>query len=146
MKKILFTLIALMSVFSAKAFVFDGIDLNGDILKVTREVAAKGYFFDLEKQCLKGNCQGTEIFLKFNTEDSKDAKKIGQLIVEVPMKNASSEADVKMLLNVMYHQVESSVAGATRYSVDADGTTLDVTMNGNNLVLTYNTPYYKASK
>ena len=139
-----------MSVFTAKAFVFDGIDLNGTIVQVTREVAQKGYIFDIEKQCLKGNCQGTEIYLSFNTEDTKDKTKIGQLIVEIPMAANATEAaaaykNVTMLFNVIYHQT-ANANGVATYSVDADGTTLDVTAKDNSVVLTYNTPSYKPKK
>ena len=139
-----------MSVFTAKAFVFDGIDLNGTIVQVTREVAQKGYIFDIEKQCLKGNCQGTEIYLSFNTEDTKDKTKIGQLIVEIPMAANATEAaaaykNVTMLFNVIYHQT-ANANGVATYSVDTDGTTLDVCAKGNSVVLTYNTPSYKPKK
>ena len=150
MKKLLVSLVALMSVFTAKAFVFDGIDLNGTIVQVTREVAQKGYIFDIEKQCLKGNCQGTEIYLSFNTEDTKDKTKIGQLIVEIPMAANATEAaaaykNVTMLFNVIYHQT-ANANGVATYSVDTDGTTLDVCAKGNSVVLTYNTPSYKPKK
>ena len=139
-----------MSVFTAKAFVFDGIDLNGTIVQVTREVAQKGYIFDIEKQCLKGNCQGTEIYLSFNTEDTKDKTKIGQLIVEIPMAANATEAaaaykNVTMLFNVIYHQT-ANANGVATYSVDTDGTTLDVCAKGNSVVLTYNTPSFKPKK
>lgn len=150
MKKFLVSLFALLSVFSAKAFVFDGIDLNGSVVQVTREVAAKGYIFDIEKQCLKGTCQGTEIYLTFNTEDTKEKNKIGQLIVEIPMAANDAEAsqaykNVTMLFNVIYHQL-SNANGVATYSVDADGTTLDVKAKGNSVILTYNTPAYKGKK
>ena len=150
MKKLLVSLFALMSVFTAKAFVFDGIDLNGTIVQVTREVAQKGYIFDIEKQCLKGNCQGTEIYLSFNTEDTKDKTKIGQLIVEIPVAANATEAaaaykNVTMLFNVIYHQT-ANANGVATYSVDTDGTTLDVCAKGNSVVLTYNTPSYKPKK
>ena len=150
MKKLLVSLFALMSAVTEKAFVFDGIDLNGTIVQVTREVAQKGYIFDIEKQCLKGNCQGTEIYLSFNTEDTKDKTKIGQLIVEIPMAANATEAaaaykNVTMLFNVIYHQT-ANANGVATYSVDSDGTTLDVCSKGNSVVLTYNTPSYKPKK
>ena len=47
MKKVLFTLVILMSVFTAKAFEFDGIDLNAKYIDVVREVAAKGATVEL---------------------------------------------------------------------------------------------------
>lgn len=151
MKKVLFILVALFTTFSAKAFVFDGINLSNDVLQVTRDVASRGYVYDIEKNCLKGSCQGTEIYLKFNTEETKDKKKIGQLIVEVPMVATAAEAPVAlknatMVFNVIYHQTTPAPANATRYAVDEDGTTLDVTMDGVNMILTYTTPYYKAKK
>lgn len=147
MKKVLFTLFALMTVFSAKAFVFDGIDLNGSVVQITREVASKGYTYNIEKQCLTGVCQGTEIYLKFNTTDTKDPKKLGQLIVEIPMgataaESATAYKNITMLFNVIYHQT-ANANGVSSYSVDEDGTTLDVKNEGNSVVLYYNTPSYK---
>ena len=146
MKKLLFTLVALMTVFSAKAFEFDGIDLNAKYLDVAREVAAKGYVFDNTKGCLTGQCQGQEVFLYFNVEDVKEKTKIGQLIVEFGMPSANSSIkDVTNIFNIIYHQTKSE-NGVTSYLVDKDGTTLDVTSKGNNIVLTYSTPNYKAKK
>lgn len=146
MKKLLFTLVALITVFSAKAFEFDGIDLNAKYLDVAREVAAKGYVFDNTKGCLTGQCQGQEVFLYFNVEDVKEKTKIGQLIVEFGMPSANSSIkDVTNIFNIIYHQTKSE-NGVTSYLVDKDGTTLDVTSKGNNIVLTYSTPNYKAKK
>ena len=146
MKKILFSLFALMTVFSAKAFEFDGIDLNAKYMDVAREVAAKGYAFDTTKGCLTGQCQGQEVFLYFNLEDVKEKNKIGQLIVEFGMPSGSSSIkDVINIFNIIYHQTKSE-NGVTSYLVDNDGTTLDVTSKGNNIILTYSTPNYKAKK
>lgn len=146
MKKVLFTLVILMSVFTAKAFEFDGIDLNAKYIDVVREVAAKGYTFDTTKGCLTGQCQGQEVFLYFNLEDAKDKSKIGQLIVEFGMPSgASSINDVTNIFNIIYHQTGAE-NGVTSYLVDKDGTTLNVTSKGNNIVLTYSTPNYKGKK
>jgi len=146
MKKLLLIIFCAVTAFSAKAFVFDGIDLNSDMLQITRQIAAKGYNYDLEKGCLKGTCQGTEIYLSFNTEDTKDKKKIGQLTVEIPVGTSAAEAatalkNASTIFNVIYHRVEGTEAV---YAVDVDGTTLNVKTKGGNLILTYNTPYYKA--
>ena len=147
MKKFLVSLFALVSVFSAKAFEFDGIDLNAKFLDVTREVASKGYVFDAAKGCLTGQCQGQEIFLYFNTEDVKEKSKIGQLTVEfgMPTDATSSLKNVIRLFNISYHQT-AAANGVTTYLVDKDETTLDVTSKGNNVVLTYSTPNYKPKK
>lgn len=141
MKKFIVMLFAMISVVSAKAFEFDGIDLNATTVKVTRDVASKGYTYDIEKGCLKGICNGQEIYLSFNTEDVKEKNKIGQLIVDVPMDSADALKNVTMIFNVIYHQT-STANGVSTYLVDADGTTLDVKANGASIVLTYSTPNY----
>ena len=140
MKKLLVMFFAMISVFSAKAFEFDGIDLNAKYLDVTREVAAKGYKFDSTKGCLTGLCQGQEIFLYFNLEDVIEKNKIGQLIVEFGM--PTEIKDIINIFNIIYHQTGAE-NGVTSYQVDNDGTTLDVASKGNNIVLTYSTPNYK---
>ena len=114
MKKILFALFAMLSCISANAAIFDGIDLNANRIQVMREISVKGYVYDEAKDCLTGKCQGTEIFLSFNLEDTKDKNKIGQLIIEVPT------ADV-----------------------DPDGTTMVLEKTATGVKLIYNTPYYE---
>ena len=46
MKKIFFAVFALVMSINANAFEFDGIDLNGNIADITKQVSAKGYAFD----------------------------------------------------------------------------------------------------
>ena len=69
MKKIFFAVFALVMSINANAFEFDGIDLNGNIGDITKQVSAKGYAFDDVKNGLVGNCQGTDILLRFNYEN-----------------------------------------------------------------------------
>ena len=142
MKKILFTLFAMVCCMTASAHIFDGIDLNANRIQVMREISVKGYVYDQTRECLKGVCQGTEIYLSFNLEDTKDKNKIGQLIVEVPMKNATSFEDVAMMFNVIYHQTAKGDNSYT-YAVDTDGTTLEVIKTAEGVKLCYNTPYYQ---
>ncbi|MBQ0060609.1 MAG: hypothetical protein KBT15_02390, partial [Bacteroidales bacterium] len=85
MKKLMFSLLAMLMCVTASAHKFDGIDLNESAVKVMREISVKGYAYDSEKDCLKGNCQGTEIYLSFNLTDVNTKGKVGQLIVEIPM-------------------------------------------------------------
>ena len=141
MKKILFALFAMVSM-TASAHVFDGIDLNQSYLKITREIATKGYIYDETKDCLKGNCQGTEIYLSFNLTDTKEKNKIGQLIVDIPMKNATAFEDAAMIFNVIYH-VTNNAASQKTYSVDTDGTTMDLIKTADGIKLVYSTPNYK---
>ena len=68
MKKIFFAVFALVMSINANAFEFDGIDLNGNIADITKQVSAKGYAFDDVKNGLVGNCQGTDILLRFLVE------------------------------------------------------------------------------
>ena len=81
MKKIFFAVFALVMSINANAFEFDGIDLNGNIGDITKQVSAKGYAFDDVKNGLVGNCQGTDILLRFNYENVSQQGKLGQLIV-----------------------------------------------------------------
>jgi len=145
MKKCLFLLTLMMISVSAFAFEFDGINLNDDAVKVTRAISAKNYVTDPVRNCLKGVCQGNEIYLTFNMTDVSTKGKVGQLIIDVPMKNAEAFQNCRDLLNVIYHQVSKETDGVT-YAVDQDGTTLVLQKSTDGIKLTYNTPYYKAKK
>lgn len=146
MKKIVFMLMALFMSLNAFAFEFDGINLNDDAGKVTRAVSARGYVTDPERQCFKGNCQGTEIYLSFNFEDVKVKNKVGELIIDVPMKEANAIPVCTQLLNVIYHQVDKTAEGVL-YNVDPDGTILILKETKDGLQLVYRTPfYYKKAK
>lgn len=140
MKKLLISLVALVMSISASAFEFDGIDLNGSMLSITRNISLRGYVNDDANQCLKGNCQGKEIYLSFNFEDVNQKGKLGQLIVDIPMADANAINTVKETFNVIYHLVDGD---SSTYLVDNDGTTVTVSNNGKNVRLVYSTPYYK---
>lgn len=141
MKKILSMLMALSGCLSAYAFEFDGIDLNADLMHITRQVSSKGYTYDIAGDCLKGTCQGTEITLKFNTENVSTKNKLGQLIVNIPM-NEAAYGNATMLFNVIYH-LEEQAADHCTYSVSADGTQLTVQPADKGIKLIYTTPYMK---
>ena len=131
---------------SARAFDFDGIDLNQPFMKVAQEISKRGYAYDSDRNCLKGICKGTEIYLSFNYVDVKKKGMVGQLIVEIPMKNAGEALhNVTELFNVIYHQVEQT-PGIVSYEVDKDGTLLHLSQKDGSIILTYNTPYYKVKK
>lgn len=130
----------------ARAFDFDGIDLNQPFMKVAQEISKRGYAYDSDRNCLKGICKGTEIYLSFNYVDVKKKGMVGQLIVEIPMKNAGEALhNVTELFNVIYHQVEQT-PGIVSYEVDKDGTLLHLSQKDGSILLTYNTPYYKVKK
>lgn len=130
----------------ARAFDFDGIDLNQPFMKVAQEISKRGYAYDSDRNCLKGICKGTEIYLSFNYVDVKKKGMVGQLIVEIPMKNAGEALhNVTELFNVIYHQVEQA-PGIVSYEVDKDGTLLHLSQKDGSILLTYNTPYYKVKK
>ena len=143
MKKFFLAVMALFLSFTANAFEFDGIDLNGSVADITKQVSAKGYVFDQEKNALKGNCQGTEIFLTFNYVDVKTQGKIGQFIVDIPMKESNAFDVMTKTFSVIYHLIGKSANGGLQYSVSTDGTTLCVTKVSGGVRLTYNTPNYK---
>lgn len=141
MKKILFTLFAMICCMTASAHIFDGIDLNGNISQISRAISLKGYTTDPSTNKLKGNCQGTEIFLTLNYKDVKETNKLGQLIIDVPMK-ATDVTSIATIFNVIYHQT-SNANGVYTYVADEDGTTMTLQAQANGVRLTYNTPYYK---
>ena len=143
MKKFFFAVFALVMSINANAFEFDGIDLNGNIGDITKQVSAKGYAFDDVKNGLVGNCQGTDILLRFNYENVSQQGKLGQLIVEIPMSEPNSLDVIVKTFNVVYHLKEKADNRFT-YVVSNDGTTLTVSKKNDVVLLTYNTPYYKA--
>lgn len=145
MKKIILALFAMVMSISANAFDFDGINLNGNVLEVTRQISAKGYVYDESKDCLKGVCQGTEIYLSVNYADVTQKNKVGQLIVDVPMKESNAIEIISKTFNVVYHLVNKTSDSFT-YEVDKDGTTVTVSPIAGGVRLTYNTPYYKVAK
>ena len=143
MKKIFFAVFALVMSINANAFEFDGIDLNGNIGDITKQVSAKGYAFDEAKNGLVGNCQGTDILLRFNYENVSKQGKLGQLIVEIPMSEPNSLDVIVKTFNVVYH-IKDKADNRYTYVVSNDGTTLTVSKKNDVVLLTYNTPYYKA--
>lgn len=142
MKKLFFALVCMVMSISANAHVFDGIDLNADMVQITRQISAKGYTYDVERGCLKGNCQGTEIFLSFNQTDTSNKSKIGQLIIDVPMTGAEALNNAAMVFNVIYHQTANQ-NGVYTYKVNEDGTTMTLTATDKGIKIAFNTPYYK---
>lgn len=143
MKKIFFAVFALVMSINANAFEFDGIDLNGNIADITKQVSAKGYAFDEAKNGLVGNCQGTDILLRFNYENVSQQGKLGQLFVEIPMSEPNSLDVIVKTFNVVYH-IKDKADNRYTYVVSNDGTTLTVSKKNDVVLLTYNTPYYKA--
>lgn len=141
MKKFIFAFVSLMMSISASAFEFDGIDLNGNAIEITRQIGMKGYVYDDTRGCLKGMCKGNEIFLSINYNDVTEKNKIAQLIVDIPLNNMENayETAVK-LFNVVYHQTEK-VGDYVKYTVSEDGTQLVICPAKDYLRLTYNTPF-----
>ena len=143
MSRLIYSLLLFVASLSMHAFDFDGIDLNKPYIDVTREIAKRGYHYDNDRNCLKGNCQGTEIYLSINYVDVSKMGRVGQLIVEIPMPNNEQVLhDVTTIFNVVYHQV-SKTDNSITYQADKDGTQLVVSRRGSSIFLTYNTPYYK---
>lgn len=137
MKKLIIALFALVMSISANAFEFDGIDLNKNYFEIAQMISSKGYVYDDVNDCLKGNCQGTEITLSLKAEKSK----LGQLIVDIPMAGNAFETVTKTF-NVVYHQTAKDQSSVT-YQVSNDGTTVIVSATAKGVRLTYNTPYFK---
>lgn len=145
MKKLILFLISMVSLVNANAFKFDGIDLNGSQQQVAREISVKGYVYDQATNCLKGNCHGMELYLSLDNDNVVDKSKIGRLIVDIPMTTESALEDAVCIFNVIYHRI-ASVSGKATYSVDDDGTIMELTKTSKGLQLIYITPNYKAKK
>ena len=141
MKKLFVVLAAMVMTLSASAFDFDGINLNASVNKISAEIAKRGYVYDEENDAFTGMCRGTQIFLSLNWKNVKESGKLGQLIVDVPMKEQNAMAIVTKMFNVIYHVAKGSKANT--YEVSEDGTTVEVSTIANGIRLTYNTPYYK---
>jgi hypothetical protein len=141
MKKLFVVLAAMVMTLSASAFDFDGINLNASVNKISSAIAKRGYVYDDKSDAFTGLCRGTQIYMSMNWKDVKEAGKLGQLIVDVPMKEENAFTVVSKMLNVIYHVAEGHKANV--YSVDEDGTTLEVHKSAKGVRLVYNTPYYK---
>ena len=141
MKKLFVVLAAMVMTLSASAFEFDGINLNASVNKISAEIAKRGYSYNEEKDAFTGLCRGTEIYLSLNWKNVKEAGKLGQLIVEVPMAEKDAFNAVSKMFNVIYHVAKGGQTNT--YSVSEDGTTLVVSPTENGVRLVYNTPFYK---
>ena len=141
MKKLFVVLAAMIMTLSASAFEFDGINLNASVNKISAEIAKRGYSYNEEKDAFTGMCRGTEISLSLNWKNVKEAGKLGQLIVEVPMAEKDAFNAVSKMFNVIYHVAKGGQTNT--YSVSEDGTTLVVSPTENGVRLVYNTPFYK---
>ena len=145
MKKVLFFIMAMAAFVNANAFKFDGIDLSGTQQQVAREISVRGYVYDQATNSLKGNCHGMEIYLSMDTENVQDRSKIGRLIVDVPMSDAKAYENSIVVFNVIYHRI-ASTSGNITYSVDDDGTVMELVKTSKGIQLVYVTPNYKAKK
>ena len=141
MKKLFVVLAAMVMTLSASAFDFDGINLNASVNKISSAIEKRGYVYDDKSDAFTGLCRGTQIYMSMNWKDVKEAGKLGQLIVDVPMKEENAFTVVSKMLNVIYHVAEGHTANV--YSVHEDGTTLEVHKSAKGVRLVYNTPYYK---
>ncbi|MBO4662871.1 MAG: hypothetical protein J5663_00490 [Bacteroidaceae bacterium] len=145
MKKVLFFIMAMAAFVNANAFKFDGIDLSGTQQQVAREISVRGYVYDQATNSLKGNCHGMEIYLSMDTENVQDRSKIGRLIVDIPMSDAKAYENSIVVFNVIYHRI-ASTSGNITYSVDDDGTVMELVKTSKGIQLVYVTPNYKAKK
>lgn len=147
MKKIFVVfMMMLASVSSIHAFDFDGIDLNLPYTKVAMEISKRGYNYDADRNCLRGLCQGKEIFLQINYQDVRKKGMVGQLKVEIPSTDVAEAYDhFTEIFNIIYHQIANTEQTAT-YHVENAGTQLVVSKTAQSVILTYNTPFYKAAK
>lgn len=141
MKKLFVLLAAMVMTLSASAFDFDGINLNASVNKISAEIAKRGYVYDETTDAFTGMCQGTQIYMSMNWKDVKEAGKLGQLIVDVPMKEQNALSIVTKMFNVIYHTADGGKANV--YSVSNDGTILEVQSSSKGIRLVYSTPFYK---
>ncbi len=148
MKKFVLFVAMIASSFCAKAFEFDGINLNSPFSNVTKEIAKRGYVHDAERNCLTGDCQGRKIYLSFDAVNVNQRGMVGKVIVDMPVEGdaVAVMANYAGILDVLYHQVKSEDASTT-YLVDKDGTTLGISNSEAGYVkLTFTTPFYSKDK
>lgn len=145
MKKFLTTMFALLITAGAYAFEFDGINLNGKVLEISREISKRGYSQDYETNTLKGNCRGTDIYLSYNYVDVSQPGRIGEFYVDIDTKEPNALEVMRTTFNIIYH-VGATKNGVNIYDVSDDGTKLTVTEGPRGVRLTYITPFYKAPK
>ena len=141
MKKLFVLLFAMAVSLGAGAFDFDGINLNASVNKISSEIAKRGYSYDEATDAFTGMCQGTQIYLSMNWKDVKESGKLGQLIVEIPVKDANAISAITKVFNVIYHVADDGMPN--KYTVSGDGTTVEVRTGTKGIVLVYSTPYYK---
>lgn len=141
MKKLFVVLAAMVMTLSASAFDFDGINLNASVNKIFSEIGKRGYAWNENSDAFTGMCRGTEISLTLNWKDVKEAGKLGQLIVDVPMNEKDAINVVIKMFNVIYHVAKD--AEPNTYAVSEDGTTVEVSAIATGIRLTYSTPFYK---
>ena len=140
MKKILIMMaFALMSI-AAIAFEFDGIDLNGNVVDISKKVAQKGYVFDPESGRLTGNCAGIQLYISMEYDNVTEPGKLGRFIVDIPMNNPSAVQIVASTFAVIYHSLPSK-ADSKEFLVSNDGTVASVQAINNGVRLVYTTPY-----
>jgi len=142
MKKLFALLFGLLLSANMFAYEFDGINLNDESIKVTRQVAKRGYVTDPERGCFKGNCKGKEIYLSFDFDNVTEKNHVGALMIDVPMKHAEAYENCVELLNVIYHQ-DAETAEGVKYIVDEDGTVMILSKTNEGIRLTYLTSYHK---
>lgn len=147
MKRLIVVFTLMLSSICAGAFEFDGINLNDPHYKVAREISAKGYTYNHERNCLEGVCHGVKLYLSTNYIDVSKGGMVGQLIVNIPLDGDKKTQfdEVTTIFNVIYHQVAAE-NGTFTYEVDKDGTQLMLSHSDEFITLTYNTPYYSKRK
>lgn len=114
---------------TANAIEFDGINLNGNAVEITRQFSDKGYAYSFDYDCLKGNYKGSEIFVTLDKDNVRQINRLGQLIVEIP----ESETVTLESVEKEYEALASC----------PDGTKVTVSKGDIGIKVVFTTPYYK---
>ena len=131
----------LITMFSNGANDFDGIDLNGRVVDISKQLAHKGYIFDPETGCLSSTGEVSPVYITLEYDKVSQAGKLGRLIVDMTMSDPSAAQVVATTFAVLYRALPSQ-SDEKKYQVSDDGTTASVQPTDGGVRIIYTTPYY----
>lgn len=142
MKKFLVIAACTLASVAAQAYDFDGIDLNGRVIDISKQLAHKGYIYDAETGRLSSNGGGQATYITLEYDRVTQAGRLGRLIVDMPMSDPSAPQVVATTFAVLYSALPSQ-PDKPKYQVAADGTTATIQPTDNGVRIVYTTPYYE---
>ena len=145
MKPILTIIACMLISIAAQAHEFDGIDLNGRVVDISKQLAHKGYIFDPKTGCLSSTGEVSPIYITLEYDNVSQAGKLGRLIVDMTMSDPSAAQVVATTFAVLYRALPSQ-SDEKKYQVSDDGTTASVQPTDGGVRIIYTTPYYDVAQ